>query len=403
MVSPDTSQVLELRQYTCHPGQRDALIELFDRELLATQDAVGMRVLGQFRDLDDPDRFVWLRGFADLASRVAGLEAFYGGPVWQAHRTAANATMIDSDNVLLLRPLDASDALALPADRAEPAADDGSLIVATTYLLAAPVDDGFTRWFTDQLSPILAATGAPPLARLVTEYARNEFPRLPVREGEHAFVWLTSFASAADHAHHRAALERALAERAEVAGELRRRCMSSQTLRLAPTSRSLLRHREPVGFTTARRGDVHDFDFLAGAWDVHNRKLVARGVGANDWDEFPSTAQARLHLGGVANVDEVACPARGWSGMTVRHFRLADRQWSIHWVSSLTGAMDPPVVGGFHGDRGEFYGIDRDAGQRVAVRFLWTRLGPDAARWEQAFSYGGGAWETNWVMTFQRR
>lgn len=52
--------VVELRRYTLHPGRRDVLIDLFDRELVESQEAVGMAVLGQFRDLDDPDRFVWL-------------------------------------------------------------------------------------------------------------------------------------------------------------------------------------------------------------------------------------------------------------------------------------------------------------------------------------------------------
>jgi hypothetical protein len=54
--------VFELRQYTLYPDQRDVLIELFDREFVETQEAVGMRVVGQFRDLDRADRFVWVRG-----------------------------------------------------------------------------------------------------------------------------------------------------------------------------------------------------------------------------------------------------------------------------------------------------------------------------------------------------
>ena len=53
--------IIELRQYTLRPGQRDTLIELFEREFIESQDTCGMTVLGQFRDLDDPDRFVWLR------------------------------------------------------------------------------------------------------------------------------------------------------------------------------------------------------------------------------------------------------------------------------------------------------------------------------------------------------
>ena len=44
--------VVELRQYTLRHGQRDVLIELFDRELIETQEAVGMELIGQFRDLD---------------------------------------------------------------------------------------------------------------------------------------------------------------------------------------------------------------------------------------------------------------------------------------------------------------------------------------------------------------
>src|SRR4051812_40152912 len=99
------SPIVELRQYTLHAGMRETLIALFESRFLTTQADVGIEVIGQFRDLDDPNRFVWLRGFPDMAARERALEAFYGGPVWKAGREAANATMLDSDNVLLLHPL----------------------------------------------------------------------------------------------------------------------------------------------------------------------------------------------------------------------------------------------------------------------------------------------------------
>ena len=70
------SPVVELRQYTLHPGKRDTLIELFDREFVETQEAVGIQVIGQFRNLDDPDQFVWLRGFNDMSARAQSLHAF---------------------------------------------------------------------------------------------------------------------------------------------------------------------------------------------------------------------------------------------------------------------------------------------------------------------------------------
>src|SRR5260370_2438825 len=71
------SPILELRQYTLHPGQRDVLIELFERAFIETQEAVGAAVIGQFRDLEDPNRFVWLRGFPDMENLLAPSQAFY--------------------------------------------------------------------------------------------------------------------------------------------------------------------------------------------------------------------------------------------------------------------------------------------------------------------------------------
>src|SRR4029450_5728460 len=63
-------QVVELRQYTLYPGRRDALIDLCDREFVESQEATGIVVIGQFRDMDNPDRFIWLRGFADMPARA---------------------------------------------------------------------------------------------------------------------------------------------------------------------------------------------------------------------------------------------------------------------------------------------------------------------------------------------
>jgi len=439
----DSCQVLELRQYTLHPGKRDMLIELFDRYFAAPHEELGMRVLGQFRDLDAPDRYVWLRGFADLPSRAAPLDAFYTSAVWNQHRDAANTTMIDWNDVLLLRPVDPGAGFVLPRTRlAADVPESGAFVLATIYLLRSAVDDTFVRWFDTHVSPVMAATGAPPLARFRTEYGENNYPRLPVREGEHAFVWFTSFASGLHHERHRAELARAAAWTRHLEPELVARCASPpQQLRLAPTERSLLRHREPIGYTLHRKGDVHDFDFLAGDWHVVNRRLKVRGAGCTEWDEFPATSRARLHLGGLANVDELVTPQAGpnvarrgapaagpdgqaeratdgtqWpgaspgtgtapgtcAGMTVRYFRLADQQWTIRWISARTGDIDPGVVGGFQGDRGEFYGEDLDDGRPVKVRFIWNRLGPDAARWEQSFSYDDGPWEINWIMEFTR-
>jgi len=149
-------------------------------------------------------------------------------------------------------------------------------------------------------------------------------------------------------------------------------------------------------------GDVHDFDFLVGAWNGLNRRLKKRWVGSDDWDVFPGALRCESRLDHIVNIDEVNFSTKGWSGVTVRAFSLAKRQWFLYWINSKTGELFPPVVGGFEGDRGVFYGDDTDEGQPVKVVFRWTRHGADAAHWEQAFSRDGDQWETNWTCDFSR-
>ena len=195
-LSPPDCHVVELRQYTLHPGRRDVLIDLFDREFVETQEAVGMTVMGQFRDLDDANRFVWLRGFRDMAARQAGLTAFYGGPVWQAHRETANATMVDSDNVLMLRPAWPGSGIEMNSRmRAAPgaAAVLAGLLDASIFYLHEPAADELLALCREVLSPLLARAGARGLGWYVTEPAVNNFPKLPVREGEAVLMGLAMF------------------------------------------------------------------------------------------------------------------------------------------------------------------------------------------------------------------
>lgn len=188
--------VVELRQYTLHAGQRDVLIDLFDREFVETQEALGMAVMGQFRDLDAPDRFVWLRGFASMDRRAAGLTAFYDGPAWQKHRTAANATMIDSDDVLLLRPAWPGSGISLQGrERAAGAVRTSlpGLLDASVFRLREPASPELLRFCRETMTQVLVRGGAAVLGWYVTEDAPNDFPRLPVRQGEHVLVGFAMF------------------------------------------------------------------------------------------------------------------------------------------------------------------------------------------------------------------
>jgi len=237
--------VVELRQYTLHSGKRDVLIDLFDREFIESQEALGITVIGQFRDLDRPDHFVWLRGFRDMSSRAKALTDFYGGPVWKAHREAANATMIDSDNVLLLRPALQTSGFSLEDMKRPPIGSyeaSRSLVVATIYYFKGPVAPDFVNFFENTLKPFVTRLGATISAYFVTESSENTFPALPVRTGENVFVWLSTFQDLAAHENHVAALPKSEQWRGEVSGDLARYLdRAPEVLKLSPTARSQLR------------------------------------------------------------------------------------------------------------------------------------------------------------------
>jgi hypothetical protein len=148
-----------------------------------------------------------------MESRKAALETFYDGPAWKQNRDAANATMTDSDNVLLLRMPSTQHGFHLPAERPRTLGEEARLVVAVIYYLP----EGET--------PEIQSDSE--LARFVTESSENTFPRLPIREGENAFVWFGAYENAAAFEKERAALTR-VPWRTEV-------------LRLEPTPRSLLR------------------------------------------------------------------------------------------------------------------------------------------------------------------
>lgn len=241
---PPCCAILELRQYTLKPGQRDVLIELFDREFVESQEATGMRIVGQFRDADDPDRFVWLRGFDDMDLRQRALTAFYDGPVWKAHGRQAAATMIDSDDVWLLRPVGLPRGFyCLPATRPPLGATESpnSIVTATIYRLQPHAARGFPDFYRESIWPALRGAGVVVLAALETEPAPNNFPRLPVREGERAFVWLAHFDDSAAHARAMERLSKSpqwVQVESALPGFLE---APPEYLRLRPTARSLLR------------------------------------------------------------------------------------------------------------------------------------------------------------------
>lgn len=240
------SPIVELRQYTLHPGQRDVLIELFERAFIEVQEAGGATVIGQFRDVENPNRFVWLRGFPDMEKRLAALQAFYGGSVWQEHRAAVNALLVDSDDVLLLHPARPTSGFLLdPGTRPSPGAQEipAGLVVATILSFEAPPTADFLDFFDHSLAPVLIKHGASLLSSCVTEESENTFPALPVREGGQVFVWFSCFQDQTAYDEYVTALAQEELWHQQIWEPLMRRLKAApQILKLVPTARSLVRY-----------------------------------------------------------------------------------------------------------------------------------------------------------------
>lgn len=149
----------------------------------------------------------------------------------------------------------------------------------------------------------------------------------------------------------------------------------------------------------------HGFDFLFGTWAITNRRLTSRLTSSTDWEEFPATGACRPILGGIGNVDSFSArrDGRDFEGGSYRIYNAAADEWSIYWADNVTATLQPPVRGRFQDGDGEFFGQDEHEGIPVLVRFRWTEITPESARWEQAFSIDDGAtWEVNWIMSFTR-
>jgi hypothetical protein len=188
---PDAAfELVELRHYLVKADRRDAFVALFDREFTEPQEACGMVPVGHFRDRDDPRGFVWFRGFAHANQRERALTAFYReSQAWKEHRSAANDALLDNDDVLLLRDARPGSGFDL-AHCTRPAGTQvraPSTVAIAVLMLASAADDAFITAFEADVLPQLAehASGT---AYFVTDSRTNDFPALPVRDGEFAFV-----------------------------------------------------------------------------------------------------------------------------------------------------------------------------------------------------------------------
>jgi hypothetical protein len=165
---------------------------------------------------------------------------------------------------------------------------------------------------------------------------------------------------------------------------------------------------QPSSAVVALRDGQHDFDWESGTWTTNVRVLRNPLSGKTpDWAQYQGTSVVRPLLDGRANFVElaVAGSAGRIEGGALRLYNPKGRQWSLNYASLGNGTLTAPVFGAFDSSgRGLFYGQDTLDGRTILVRFVITRISPNEAHFEQAYSADGGAsWEINWIAVDTKR
>ena len=159
--------------------------------------------------------------------------------------------------------------------------------------------------------------------------------------------------------------------------------------------------------TTAAADGSRDFDFYMGHWRIQNKRLVKRLAGSTEWETFEATAHAQKLPGDIGNFDDFVAEKwrPGYVGMSFRVYSPATKKWTIYWLDNKTGGLGAEgqltvgVVGEFRDGVGTFICDDEFDGKPIIVRYVWSNITQNTARWEQSFSPDKGkTWEVNWVM-----
>ena len=94
--------IIEMRTYKIKPGKRNEFLEIFRTKSVPAHDEIGMKILGPFLSIEDPDTFFFMRGFPDLASREPMKAKFYEGELWKRELENRLMPMIEKYDVVLV-------------------------------------------------------------------------------------------------------------------------------------------------------------------------------------------------------------------------------------------------------------------------------------------------------------
>jgi hypothetical protein len=184
-------QVLEFRRYTIKEGEREHFAQYFDTYFPEALQQLGTIVAGDFFERKNSSGFTWIRGFHTLEDRAVVNAQFYAGSVWKEHKKTMNDLIVDSDNVMLLRPLSPERGIPiLPAvDPIVEANGVQGIVVAQIFAVKADSVEAFAKAAEPTFASYRAA-GVREAGVLVTLDVPNNYPQLPIRTDGPFLVWL---------------------------------------------------------------------------------------------------------------------------------------------------------------------------------------------------------------------
>ena len=94
--------IIEMRTYKTKSGMESQFIEIFRTKSIPAHAEIGMKILGPFLSVEDPDTFFFMRGFPDLASREPMKAKFYEGELWKRELENLLMPMLDKYEVVLV-------------------------------------------------------------------------------------------------------------------------------------------------------------------------------------------------------------------------------------------------------------------------------------------------------------
>lgn len=192
-----TFTTFEIRDYWLQPAMRDHFIDYFEVYFLSTQEASNMHVLGQFRVVGEPDRFLWIRAFENMQTRHHSLSQFYSSEYWFKHRGRVNGMLVDSDHVHLLRAVDddldltrgntlQSVAKELSQGAIQPNA--GVLVIEYYRPTIQPLERAAAQLHQAYEEARIQVRGI-----LTAEMSENTFPRLPAFQNEGELIVISAY------------------------------------------------------------------------------------------------------------------------------------------------------------------------------------------------------------------